>query len=139
MQDIITFISTHPELCAAMGFALLLLIIVEFLRNKRRHFQVSPLEMTQLINHNNAVVIDIRSNEVFKNGHVIDAVSLPAKDVMAPKKLDKYKAKPIILVCQTGNDSQKIAASLLKGGYNVHSLAGGMRAWIDAQMPLVKE
>lgn len=140
MQDIITFISQHPTLSFGILLVLILLIIVEFIRNKRRISQVSPLQMTQLINHENAVVIDIRANEAYRKGHIIDALSFTPQELReSGKKLEKFKSKPLILICQTGAESQKIAASMLKEGYNVRSLAGGMRSWIEAQMPLVKE
>ncbi len=57
----------------------------------------------------------------------------------ASKKLDRLKNKPLIVVCDNGVDSQKAAASLSKQGYTVFALAGGLRAWSGAELPLVKE
>lgn len=140
MQDFITFLSNHPMLTLAAIILLILLMIIEFIRAKRSGGNISPLQVTQMINHDNAVLIDLRPNDVYRNGHIIDALSMTMKDVTEnTKKIEKFKSRPIIIVCQTGTESQKIAALLLKRGYNAHALAGGMRAWSEAQMPLVKE
>jgi rhodanese-related sulfurtransferase len=140
MQELILFISNHPMLSIATGTILLLVLLVELMRSRKNSFSISPLQAIQLINHNNAVVIDIRQNDVFRKGHIIDAQSMTWQEIRDnAKKLEKWKNKPIIIFCSTGLESQKVAALLLKQGYNAHSLAGGMRAWLEAQMPLVKE
>lgn len=140
MQDITTFISNHAILFFAACIVIIILLIVEALRAKRGGFNISPLKTTQLINHENAVVIDIRSADAFQSGHIIDALSMQASEVTKlNKKFEKLKAKPIIIVCNGGIESQKIATFLLKNGYNAYSLAGGMRSWLSAQMPIVKE
>lgn len=140
MQDLITFLSNHLALSASILVLFALLVIVELLRAKRLTFSIPATRAVQLINHDNAVVVDIRSKDAYKNGHLIDAISLPiSENKELGKRLTKYKNKPIIVVCNNGLESQKIAAHLLKEGYNAYSLSGGTRAWIDAQMPLIKE
>jgi rhodanese-related sulfurtransferase len=140
MQDLINFITQHMALSYAFAAALVLLMIVEYLRLKRNNFLIATTDVIQLINRNNAVVLDIRPNEQYRKGHIIDAISLSSKDILsAPSKIEKYRAKPIIIVCQSGIESQKIAPQLLKQGYNAYSLSGGIRTWTEANMPLVKE
>jgi len=140
MQELTTFITSHPLLSVATLVVLLLVMIIEFIRTKRNSFNINPTQVTRLINHENAIVIDIRQNEAYRKGHVINAYSMNFKDIhQNPKKLEKFKNRPIIVVSNTNTESQKIAALLLKQGYNAYSLNGGMRAWSEAQMPLVKE
>ena len=140
MQEITAFISNHPVLSIIAVIVFILVVIVELMRTKQSNVRIAPAQATQFINHDNAVVIDIRPQDAYRKGHIIDAVSLSQQDMKdTPKKLEKYKIKPIILVCATGVESQKIATLLLKRGYNAYSLAGGMRAWDQADMPLVKE
>lgn len=140
MQDLTIFINNHPMLSLATAIVFVLLVIVELLRNKRQGFQLTPVQTTQMINHDHAVIVDIRPNEVYRKGHILDAQSWTVKDLKEnTKKLEKLKNKPIILVCHVGGESQKVAALLIKQGYNAYSLAGGMRAWNEAQMPLIKE
>ena len=139
MQELITFITQHMALTYAFAIVLVLLMIVEFIRLKRNNFRISTVQAVQLINRDNAVVIDIRASDLYQKGHIIDSISLSSKDIQeSPKKIEKFRARSLIIVCQTGMESQKVAALLLKQGYNVYALAGGLRAWSEANMPLVK-
>jgi rhodanese-related sulfurtransferase len=134
MQEFILFTSQHIGLTMALGVILILLMLLEFIRAKRNTFCIDPLAMTQLINHQHAAVIDLRVEDHYNKGHIIDAVLMPH-----PKKLEKYRTRPIIFVCATGLESQKRAAFLRKDGYNAYALTGGMRAWLAADMPTIKE
>lgn len=140
MQDIILFIQHHLTLSLAAAVIFVLLLIIELLRAKRNNLMVDPKHMTQLINHHHAIVIDIRSKDIFSKGHVIDAMNIAANELKeTSKKLEKFKSKPIIIVCVSGMEAQKVAATLLKQGYNAFGLSGGMRAWVSADMPVIKE
>jgi rhodanese-related sulfurtransferase len=140
MQEITTFISNHAVLSTAILFVFLSTILIELLKAKRNVFNISPAQITHLINRENALVIDIRQKDSYCQGHIIDAQCMNPQEVMQnTKKLEKFKARPIIIVANASSESQKIAALLLKQGYNAYSLNGGMRAWQEAQMPTVKE
>lgn len=140
MQDIISFITNHPYLFGAFGFVVFLLLVVEALRAKQNVYAIPPQKAVLFINHDNAQVIDIRPNEAFKKGHIIDAVSIPQTELNPQnKKLEKLRTRPLILVCSAGTESHKLAVQLLKKGYNIYSIAGGMRAWLNDQLPVVKE
>ncbi|MFZ2314945.1 MAG: rhodanese-like domain-containing protein [Gammaproteobacteria bacterium] len=139
MQELTNFLSQHSNLTITAIIIFVLVSIVEFIRINRNRSSLSVAETTQKINREQAVVIDTRSPDAFNKGHIVDAISIPAKDLQPNnKKLEKYRTKPIIIVCATGADAQKIAATLAKAGYNTYILAGGVRAWADAAMPLVK-
>lgn len=140
MQDISAFIFNHLYLSYAFAIVLLLLLIVETLRKRSDTCIVAPLQAVQLINHSNGIVLDLRSRDLFSKGHIIGAQSITSSELTTDrKKLDKFKGKPVILVCASGTESQKLATLLRKEGYNVYSLSGGIRAWTEAEMPLVKE
>jgi len=140
MQDLTTFITHHPFLNLAAATVLALVMLVELIRAKRNIFNITPPQAIRLINRDNAIVLDIRPNDAYRNGHIIDAQSVVPQEIrQSLKKLEKFKGRPIIIVSNASNESQKIAALLLKHGYNAYSITGGMRAWSEAQMPLVKE
>lgn len=140
MQDITTFIQSHSALSLAFAVLVALLALVEFIRHKRSAQQVTPIQLTQMINHQHAVVVDIRPTDIFAKGHVIGSQSLPMAELKNNhKKIEKLKTKPIVLVCAKGLDSPKIAATLKTQGYDVHVLGGGINSWISANMPTVKE
>ncbi|RDI41696.1 rhodanese-like domain-containing protein [Aquicella lusitana] len=140
MQEIMTFISNHPVLSLSALIIFVLIVVIEFIRARQKALSLTPSQATQLINRENAVVIDVRANDLYRKGHIVGAVSLPAQEILeTPKKVEKFRAKPIIVVCGAGVESQKVAALLQKQGYNAYSLTGGMRAWDSADMPVVKE
>jgi rhodanese-related sulfurtransferase len=140
MQDLSLFIQSHWTLSLLLGVLLLLLFVVELIRLKRAAQQLSPLQLIQLINHQNAAVIDLRPTAAFAKGHIIGALSLPLPEFKEnAKKIDKMKARPVVLVCAKGLDSPKIASLLKNQGFTVHLLKGGIQNWIGADMPLSKD
>lgn len=139
MQEFINFLSQHLSLTFVAGGILIALFIIELIRQQKKSNSLPPLQATQLMNHQNGVVVDLRSPEEYGKGHIIDAYSIPTANLReSTKKLEKFKSKPMIFVCNTGMESQKVAAQLLKQGYNAFSLAGGVKGWVEANMPLVK-
>ncbi len=140
MQELTTFFSHHLLLSLAAAAIFVLIVIIETIRAKRNVFNVTPTQAIQLINRENAVVLDIRPKDAYRLGHIIDAISFTTQEITGTsKKLEKFKIRPIIIVATVGSESQKIAALLLKRGYNAYSLTGGMRAWNEGQLPLIKE
>lgn len=140
MENYTAFIARHMGLFYAFATILITLLIIETIRAKRGRVRLRPSDAVLLINKQNAVVIDIRSNDTYRKGHIIDALNLPPRELAeAGKKLDKFKNKPLIVVDGNGTDAQKAAAELVKQGYNAFILAGGIRAWSGADLPLVKE
>jgi rhodanese-related sulfurtransferase len=103
--------------------------------------QVIPMEATRLINHENAVVVDLRKPEEFKNGHILNAKNFPAdKLVEKEKELDLYKPKNIILCCNTGTDSTHAIRMLTQKGFEkLYCLKGGLQAWRNASLPLNRD
>jgi rhodanese-related sulfurtransferase len=139
MQDLTVFIANHMALSYSFAGLLILLLFIEFFRAKRNKVRINTAYAVQLINRQHANVVDIRPEDSYRGGHIIDATCISANELSQnQKKIERFKNKPLILVCGTGTDSQKIAASLAKQGYNIYAIAGGMRAWSDAGLPLVK-
>ncbi len=102
--------------------------------------QVLPAEVTRLINHENAEVLDLRSAEEFERGHIINSVNLAAATLEEKQKeLEKYKDKTVILCCNRGQESIRVARILkMKGLEKLFCLKGGIAAWKNANLPLTK-
>lgn len=105
-----------------------------------RGTSVSVVRATQLINHSNALVLDVREPAAFSAGHVPDAKNIPLKELSnRVGDLAKHKARPVIAVCQAGMQSAKAAAQLRKAGFEqAVSLEGGLNGWQNAGMPVAK-
>ena len=100
---------------------------------------VTPAAAVQLMNKEKAVVIDVCSAEEFAAGHVAGAKHIPLADLATAKGLPGNKKLPIVVVCASGQRSAKAAAELKKLGHeNVQSLAGGLKAWREANLPIEK-
>lgn len=102
--------------------------------------EVDPIAALQLINHKNALVLDVRENDEYKSGHVLNAIHIPLGKLKGRiGELLKYQDRPIVVVCRSGNRSATACAILGKQGFaQAHNLAGGMVAWQKANLPLEK-
>ena len=99
---------------------------------------VNTLQATQLMNRENALVLDLREPAAYAAGHILGARNVPLAELdRRAGDLEKYKSKTLIVHCDTGSTSAR-AVSLLKarGFGNVVSLAGGYRAWLQASLPV---
>lgn len=137
MDKMTQFISNHLALSLAFIGVLLLVVINELLSGKKKASELSPQNAVNLINHENAVVVDLRDKENFNKGHIIEAVNAKEEDFSTPK-MNKYKNKKIILICGNGLQSSTTAAKLRTQGYEPYVLGGGITAWKNADLPLVK-
>lgn len=102
--------------------------------------EVSPGEATLLINREDAQVIDVRDAAEFANGHVPNARNIPL-DKLAERvgEIEKFKDQALIVCCAAGVRSAKGCGELGKLGFTkVHSLAGGVDAWVGAGYPIKK-
>ncbi|MDP1601952.1 MAG: rhodanese-like domain-containing protein [Legionella sp.] len=138
MGQIGQFIINHWELWAILILVLFFIFINELLGQKKRAKELSPHAVVALLNEDNAVIIDLRDKDSYRNGHIINAINATPED-FEKQKMDKYKSKPLVLVCTKGLQSGALATKLRHAGYS-HPvvLAGGISAWQNADLPLVK-
>jgi len=139
MQDILVFLQHHSTLSASLIAVLILLTILEFIKSKNSAQRITPARAIQMINHQNAIILDIRTKDAYTTGHIVDAISIPLTELESKyKKLEKSKTQPIIIVCAAGLESPRAASILAAHGFTTHLLSGGIRGWKDSDMPLVK-
>ncbi|HAT8180084.1 TPA: rhodanese-like domain-containing protein [Legionella pneumophila] len=137
MEQFSHFIMNHWQLWLAFVAVIFLIFINEILSQRKKAKEVSPQSLVDLINNENAIVIDIRDKESFKNGHIINSINASPDD-FEQQKMTKYKNKPIILVCARGLQSPAIAVKIRNQDYQPLVLSGGIQAWQNADLPLVK-
>ncbi|MDX3773218.1 rhodanese-like domain-containing protein [Chromatiaceae bacterium AAb-1] len=141
MEQFIEFAGNHPIL-SLVWVALFLLLVSSWIKGRFSGVkQVSPSQLTLLVNRENATVVDTRTEDEFRKGHITGAKYLPAADIQKLQLdgLEKQKDEPIIVVCQAGVTAGKSAAVLIKQGFSrVFVLQGGMGSWTGANLPVVK-
>ena len=103
--------------------------------------RVTTGEATNLINREDAQVLDVREAADFATGHLAGARNIPvAKFGERAADLDKLKGAPLIVCCETGIRSTKAVSALKKQGFErVFSLDGGIAAWNKAGLPLTSK
>ncbi len=101
---------------------------------------LTPAEAVLLMNREKAVVIDVCEPGEFAAGHIAGARNVPLAQLESELSgIVKNKATPVILVCQAGSRSGRALAVVRKLGYDkAQSLAGGLKAWREASMPVAK-
>ncbi len=138
MDQYIEFISNHPVL-SIIWLALVAMLISSWFKSKFSAIrQINPQQLTLLINRDDGQVIDIRAQKEFNSGRIAGATHLnPEKAKQSDfSSLEKFKTKPIILVCTTGMTASGIATAMHKAGFErVYVLAGGMGTWQSASLP----
>jgi rhodanese-related sulfurtransferase len=101
--------------------------------------RVDTAEAVRLMNREKAVMIDVSEPDEFAKGHPNGARNVPLGRLEGAKELPSNKALPLIVVCPTGARAGRAVALLRKAGYErAHSLAGGLAAWRDANLPVEK-
>ncbi|WP_428606437.1 rhodanese-like domain-containing protein [Sedimenticola sp.] len=140
MQQLIEFITNHIILFSAL-VVVLVLIIQNLLASSGGKSSITPLQATQMINREEAVVVDVRPIGDYNNGHIVNAINIPNTALKNQvNQVAKHKDKPIIVVCRSGAQSAA-ACKVLRGAgiEKVYNLQGGMLAWQSDSLPISKK
>lgn len=137
MDQIVEFAGNHALLVGAF-VAVLAALLWNLATDPGGKNAVDPLGATALINHEDAVVLDVRSMAEYKQGHIVNAINIPLNGLGNNlKQLEKHRNKPIVAVCHSGSRSGSACGVLRKHGFeNVKNLRGGMLAWQNANLPV---
>ena len=140
MESLLEFAKQSPVLSIAFVGLTAALVVTEVMRLFRGFKGVTPAQLTDLINRENALVVDLRGQAEFEKGHIIGSKHLlPSQVDPAGKLLAKAKESPVVLVCNAGITASGTAEKLVKAGFKqVSVLDGGIAAWTTAGLPLAK-
>ena len=141
MEKIPEFIANHLFLFSLMIGILMLLLWNIFGNSVSGVQELTPMEATRKMNHEKAIILDVRSEKDFAEGHILNAMNIPFEKLHEQnKELTKQKDRPLILCCRMGTDSVR-AARLLKqqGIEKLYCLKGGLQAWSNASLPLLRD
>lgn len=84
-------------------------------------------------------LVDCRENYEWVAGHVDSAIHIPVNSIMAGAGGDLDKAKPVAVICRTGNRSELATMMLQARGYDATNVEGGMEAWASAGLPFAAD
>ena len=117
----------------------LIVSIVVFLRIEkvRKASILDPQQVIFYLNRKNATLIDIRNSKEFSEGKISQAKHVGPDIDLCKKEISKSYEKPIIIICQNGNYSLRMAADLKKENINVFTMKGGINSWRGENLPLI--
>lgn len=139
MGELAQHIVNHPYLAAGFVAMLVAVVFFEIRQRSQGQTQIAPAEAVRLIN-GGALVIDVRSAEDFRKGHIVNSRNVELSQVGAENPaLKKQKSKVLIAVCDNGIVANRAAALLRKAGFEkVFTLKGGLNSWRAENLPIVK-
>jgi rhodanese-related sulfurtransferase len=136
MELFLEFLAQQWILVAALLAVVAMLVMHE---TRKSGPSLSPQQAINLINSEQGVFVDLRDGADFKAGHIVDAMHIPsAKLESRMAELEKYKNRPIVLVCKMGQQAGAAGKQLKANGYEkVYKMTGGMTEWGNLQLPKV--
>lgn len=145
MEDFIPkavqFAGNHTIMVVAW-VAVFIGVVVTFVKSATSSVKViDNAQLTQLLNKENGVVVDVRTNDEFKRGHIIGSVQVLPSEIKNHNAtlLEKHKNVPLIVVDASGLGSESLANQLNKQGFaQVYSLKEGIGGRRAANLPVVK-
>jgi rhodanese-related sulfurtransferase len=141
MSQYIEFVTNHWDLFAALAIILAMLAGNTLGSRLRGYRQLEPVDAVRVFNHEDAVMLDVREDKEYTDGHILDSLHIPLgklNDRM--DELANMREKAIIVSCRSGHRSASACAKLRKEGFEtVYNLKGGVLAWQNAGLPLQKK
>ena len=140
LAELMAFAGRHPYLSLALGGLTVALIYNEIAGRLSGIRRLGPAEVTALINHGNALLVDVRGASDFEKGHIAGSKNVQMTQFDPEnKQLASAKSLPVVMVCKAGQTASFAARRLRKAGFtDVAVLEGGIQAWQAADLPLVK-
>ena len=129
---------TENIVLIAIAFASGAMLVWPLVQGRTSGPSLDTLGATRMINDSHAVVLDIRETAEFAAGHLPNAKNIPMGEL--EKRVAELPAnKPVLVCCNSGARAGR-AVSVLRGAgrEQVFTMAGGLQAWRQAGLPVVK-
>jgi len=139
MDRLLDYFINHPLLAGALVLMTLLVLGYELRQRGAGAAAIAPHEAIRMMN-GGALLVDLRSANQFKDGHIEGARNVPGDQLAADAKaLDRLAGKTLVLYCDTGTVTGAALRTLARAGAkSVFSLRGGLAAWKQENLPVVK-
>jgi rhodanese-related sulfurtransferase len=140
MQQLFQYAANNFWLVAAAALMMLLVAAYEFRARTAASGSIGPGEAVRLMN-SGAVLVDVRGREAYEAGHISGARHVPGENIAdGAQSLERFKDKPIIVYCERGTTAGAATRHLGRLGFrHTYNLRGGLAAWRQENMPVVRE
>src|SRR4051794_31421297 len=96
---------------------------------------IDPARAREMIESGEAQLIDVREPYEWEAGHIAQAVHIEMERVAA-RSDEIDRDRPVIFQCRLGARSALVSEAFRHTGYDAYNMAGGLKAWADAGLPL---
>ena len=91
---------------------------------------ISSEESQKVISDNNYRFLDVRTDGEYLDGHIPNSIHIPLQEIQSRiSEIEQIKDKKIIVYCRSGARSSMASKTLLKEGFDVSNLTGGIMSW----------
>ena len=134
------FLLRIENLLFAITAAVSGLLLLWSLVSQRGIKEIDTRVAVQLINYQDALVLDVRDDSEYAAGHLPNSKHVPSEKIEERWiELQKFKEKPVVVIYRGGVRSSHASMVLKKNGFaQVFNLMGGIDAWKRANLPIVK-
>lgn len=138
MALFLEFLVEQWMLAAALAAVVVMLVMHEA---RKSGPSLSPQQSINMVNTEQGIFVDLRETADFKQGHIVDALHIPTTKLeKSLTQLEKYRDKPIVLVCKMGQNASGAGKVLKANGFDkVYKMTGGMMEWSNLQLPVVSK
>lgn len=139
MDQLLDYFTNHPFLAGGLVLMALVVVAYEVRRQGQGATAVAPNDAIRMMNEG-AVLVDVRPANQFKDGHIAGARNVPGDQIAdGTKALEKLSGKKLIMYCDSGSMAGAAVRTLTRAGSrDVFSLRGGLAAWRQENLPVVK-
>jgi len=86
---------------------------------------MNEITIDELLKINNPIIVDIRDNYSYDQGHIKNAINIPYYSLLSNYSLYLDKQKKYYLYCNYGHQSKEISNRLNMFGYNTYYVKKG--------------
>lgn len=144
MEDVqlsfVDFILNHAVLTAIFIITLYITVVGTIKIKLSKVKIITPMDLALMVNHGNAVVLDVRQNAEFVQGHITNSVNVIESEIIGDNlgRSVSDKTRAVILIDKDGTKNYELGNQLVKNGYSdVSALKNGILAWQQSGLPLV--
>ncbi|MGQ0826143.1 MAG: rhodanese-like domain-containing protein [Actinomycetota bacterium] len=84
------------------------------------------------------VLLDVRNADQWQAGHAPGATWIPLPELERARTEVAFNRR-VVCVCRSGGRSARAAEALIGWGFEAVNVAGGMKAWAAAGLPIVRD
>ena len=96
---------------------------------------LEPERVAEMQRAGELLLVDVRQAEEWERGRIPDSVHIVLEEV-TERAGDVPRDRPVVFACRGGSRSAMVADAFRGDGYDAYNMAGGLRAWEQAGLPL---